>query len=274
MYGTEPKFNPVVTQKPDMISRRRLLQRQLGGFGCGAPASRSCTRTSAVQLTSCLTCAAFPVDLAGMIGWDFGPGDFNRPWRGTIGATAGGVRLPVTPRTSLSTAPRSSTIGVARRSGRRRAGVKPRLLRLQLIATVGYHRCSRALSRWPSTSPATPSTLRRTASHLLQAPASNPTQRDLAAGRPPAAVPRSRGRPPPCQRPCAPCRQHEYLRAKGGLLPAALSRPRPPTMGCVVFHPPRALPSARGLAGRVVVLMSPLPPTGLGLCLSGSPASS
>lgn len=138
LYGTEPKFNSVVTQKPDMQRGDDFYSDNSGGL-LGVRAGIEILYTDIyVQFDQIFNGRGFSGStLQGMIGWDFGLGD--GPWRGTIGAYGGVVfGFPYTPHFPIDNA-QIATIGVAAEGQAGVERVLNRLLRLQLIATVGYH---------------------------------------------------------------------------------------------------------------------------------------
>lgn len=74
---------------------------------------------------------------AALLGWDFGIGD--GAWRGTLGGYGGMIfGFPYTPHFPIDSS-QIATIGVAVEGQAGVERVLNRLLRLQLIATVGYH---------------------------------------------------------------------------------------------------------------------------------------
>ncbi len=138
MYGTEPKFNSVVTQKPDMTLGNDFYHDNSGAL-LGLRAGIEILYTDIyVQFDQMINLRGFSAStVQAMLGWDMGIGD--GPWRGTLGAYGGVVfGFPYTPHFPIDTS-QIATIGV---TGEVQAGgerVLNRLFRLQLIGTLGYH---------------------------------------------------------------------------------------------------------------------------------------
>lgn len=138
LYGTEPKFNSVVTQKPDMTRGDDFFSDNSGGL-LGLRAGVEVLYTDIyLQFDQLISLRGFSGStLQAMLGWDFGIGD--GPWRGTLGAYGGVVfGFPYTPHFPIDTS-QIATIGLAAEGQAGVERVLNRLFRLQLIATVGYH---------------------------------------------------------------------------------------------------------------------------------------
>ena len=138
MLGTEPKFNSVVTQKPDMTRGNDFYQDNSGAL-LGLRAGIEVLYTDFyVQFDQMITDRGFSAStLQGMLGWDFELGD--GPWRGTLGAFGGMVfAFPYTPHFPIDTS-QIAKIGVTGEIQGGAERVLNRLFRLQLIGTVGYH---------------------------------------------------------------------------------------------------------------------------------------
>lgn len=138
MYGTEPKFNSVVTQKPDNTVGTDFFTDNSGGL-LGLRAGIEVLYTDIyLQFDQLITSRGFSGStLQAMLGWDFGIGD--GAWRGTLGGYGGMIfGFPYTPHFPIDSS-QIATIGVAVEGQAGVERVLNRLLRLQLIATVGYH---------------------------------------------------------------------------------------------------------------------------------------
>jgi hypothetical protein len=146
MYGTEPKFNSVVTQKS--VSSMGSQPMTVGGddFFHDNPGALLGLRAGVevfytdiyLQWDQMITGRGFSAStLQAMLGWDFGIGD--GPWRGTLGAYGGMIfGFPYAPHFPIDTS-QIATIGVG---GEVQGGVERvlnRLFRFQVIGTVGYH---------------------------------------------------------------------------------------------------------------------------------------
>jgi hypothetical protein len=138
MYGTEPKFNSVVTQKPDGTQGTDFFHDQSGGL-LGARVGIEIFYTDIyLQFDQFLTPRAFSGStLQAMLGWDLGIGSGD--WTGTLGVYGGMVfGFPYTPHFPIDTA-QISTIGATVEGQGGAEYNLSRFLALQLIATVGYH---------------------------------------------------------------------------------------------------------------------------------------
>jgi hypothetical protein len=137
-FSTEPKFNSVVTQKPDGTMGNDFFYDNPGGL-LGLRAGVEIFHTDVyLQFDQIINTRGFSAStLQAMLGWDFGLGD--GPWRGTLGAF-GGVILgfPYTPHFPIDNS-QIATIGVGAEVQGGAERVLNRLFRLQLIGTVGYH---------------------------------------------------------------------------------------------------------------------------------------
>jgi hypothetical protein len=138
LYGTEPKFNSVVTQKPDKTMGNDFFADNSGGL-LGLRAGVEIFYTDIyLQFDQMVTGRGFSGStLQAMLGWDFGLGD--GPWRGTLGAFGGMVfGFPYTPHFPIDNS-QIATLGVAGEVQGGAERVLNRLFRLQIIGTVGYH---------------------------------------------------------------------------------------------------------------------------------------
>jgi hypothetical protein len=138
MYGTDPKFNSVVTQKPDMTMGNDFFADNSGGL-LGLRAGVEILYTDVyLQFDQFMTSRGFSAStVQTMIGWDFGIGD--GPWRGTLGAFGGLIfGIPYTPHFPIDPG-QIAKIGVGAEVQGGVERVLNRLFRLQLIATLGYH---------------------------------------------------------------------------------------------------------------------------------------
>jgi hypothetical protein len=141
MYGTEPKFNSTVTQRP-MGSQPTygadFFHDQSGGL-FGARAGIEIFYTDLyLQFDQFVTGNGLSGStLQAMLGWDFGIGSGS--WTGTIGGFGGLVfAFPYTPHWPIDSSQIAKVGAAAELQGGAEYSIN-RLLALQLMGTVGYH---------------------------------------------------------------------------------------------------------------------------------------
>lgn len=138
MYGTLPKFNSVITQKPDSTTGGDFYADQSGAL-LGARVGIEVLYTDVyVQFDQFINLRGFAGStLSPMIGWDLNLG--SGKWTGTVGGYGGFVlAFPYTPSLPIDKG-QIAKFGVQVEG---QAGAEyniNRLIALQLIGTVGYH---------------------------------------------------------------------------------------------------------------------------------------
>lgn len=138
MYGTDPKFDSVITRKPDGSTGNDFFRDQSGGVVGGRLGIEILYTDIYLQFDQFLTAQGFSGStLQPMLGWDLDIDVGN--WKGLIGGYGGFVfGFPYTPHYPIDTH-QISTVGVTIEGQGGAEYVLNRFLGVQLMATVGYH---------------------------------------------------------------------------------------------------------------------------------------